>query len=71
MIQPKIIVALGSVAYRYLTNDLENGITKVRGKLMKFGSIDLIPTYHPSYLLRNPSAKRDVFVDMKKVKEIL
>ena len=71
LVKPKIIVALGSVAYKYLTNDFENGITKVRGSIINFGGIKLIPTYHPSYLLRNPSAKKDVFVDMKRVKGML
>ena len=36
-----------------------------------FNGIKVIPTYHPSYLLRNPSAKKDVFIDMKKVKAML
>ena len=31
----------------------------------------LIPTFHPAYLLRNPSAKREVWEDMKKVRAIL
>ena len=71
LVNPKIIVALGSVAYKYLTDDFKNGITKVRGSIINFGGIKLIPTYHPSYLLRNPSAKKDVFVDMKRVKGML
>ncbi len=71
LIKPKIIVALGSVAYKYLTNDLNAKITKVRGSILDFKGIKLIPTYHPSYLLRNPSAKKDVFIDMKIVKALL
>ncbi len=71
LIKPKIIVALGSVAYKYLTNDLNAKITKVRGSIIDFKGIKLIPTYHPSYLLRNPSAKKDVFIDMKIVKALL
>ncbi len=71
LIKPKIIVALGSVAYKYLTNDLNAKITKVRGTIVDFKGIKLIPTYHPSYLLRNPSAKKDVFIDMKIVKALL
>jgi len=70
-IQPKVIVALGATAYKYLTNDLDAKITKIRGNLIDWGGIKLIPTYHPSYLLRNPSAKKEVFVDMKKVKALL
>ena len=70
LVKPDIIVALGSTAYRYLTNDATS-ISKVRGVVIDFDGIKLIPTYHPSFLLRNPSAKRDVFVDMKKVKAML
>jgi len=71
IVKPKIIVALGSTAYRYLTSDMDAKITKIRGTVIEWGGIKLIPTYHPSYLLRNPSAKKDVFVDMKKVKAML
>ena len=70
LVKPDIIVALGSTAYQYLTNDATS-ISKVRGVVIDFDGIKLIPTYHPSFLLRNPSAKRDVFVDMKKVKAML
>jgi len=70
-IKPSIIVALGATAYKYLTNDLDAKITRIRGNVIEWGGIKLIPTYHPSYLLRNPSAKKDVFIDMKKVKAML
>ena len=71
LVKPKVIVALGSTAYKYLTNDLNTSISKIRGSVISYNNIKLIPTYHPSYLLRNPSAKKDVFVDMKKVKAML
>jgi len=70
IIKPKIIVALGSTAYRYLTND-NTPITKVRGHIIDINGYKLIPTYHPSYLLRNPSAKKEAYIDMLKVKELL
>ncbi len=70
-IKPKIIVALGATAYKYLTNDFDAKITRIRGTVIEWGGIKLVPTYHPSYLLRNPSAKKDVFIDMKKVKAML
>ena len=70
-IKPKIIVALGATAYKYLTNDLDAKITKIRGNLIDWGGIKLMPTYHPSYLLRNPSAKKEVFIDIKNVKALL
>ncbi len=70
-IDPDIIVSLGSTSYRYLTLDMDMPISKVRGEVIQFGSRKLVPTYHPSYLLRNPSAKKDVFQDMLKVKAML
>jgi len=42
-------------------------ITKLRGNLGRFRGIPVMPTFHSSYLLRNPNAKRDVWEDMKKV----
>jgi len=67
LIRPKLIITLGATAYRYLTGD-DTGISKVRGSLLSHGTALLIPTYHPSYLLRNPSAKKEVFEDLLKVK---
>ncbi len=63
IIKPKIIVALGGVAASTLLKQ-SVAITKIRGSWLKFGEIDLLPTYHPSYLLRNPSAKKDAWADM-------
>jgi len=70
LIKPKLILTLGATAYHYLTGD-DTGITKVRGSIHKHGNATLIPTYHPSYLLRNPSAKKEVFEDLLKVKELM
>jgi len=70
LIKPKLIVTLGATAYHYLTGD-ETGITKIRGTIHQQNGYTLIPTYHPSYLLRNPSAKKEVFEDLKKVKELM
>jgi len=71
IIKPKIIIALGSISYGYLTGDRDAKISKVRGEMISFGSSKLMPTFHPSYLLRNPSAKKKVMSDMLKVKAIL
>ncbi len=70
LIKPKLIVTLGAAAYHFLTGD-ETGISKVRGTLHQQNGYTLIPTYHPSYLLRNPSAKKEVFEDLLKVKELI
>jgi DNA polymerase len=69
-IKPKVIVALGKFAAQSLlkTND---PITRLRGREFKYRDAILMPTYHPAYLLRNPSAKRDVWEDMKRVRALL
>jgi DNA polymerase len=70
VIKPKVIVALGKFAAQCLlkTND---PITRIRGREYKYRDAILIPTYHPAYLLRTPSAKREVWEDMKRVRAIL
>jgi len=70
LIRPKLIVTLGATAYHYLTGD-DTDISKIRGTIHKQNGYIIIPTYHPSYLLRNPSAKKDVFDDLLKVKNLL
>jgi len=70
MIRPKVIVALGKFAAQCLLKTTEP-ITKIRGREFTYRDAILIPTYHPAYLLRTPSAKRDVWEDMKRVRAIL
>ncbi len=70
LIQPKIIVALGEMAYHYLTGD-DSELSQVRGTLHKQDNYTIIPSYHPNYLLRNPSAKKDALEDLKKVKALI
>jgi len=69
-LQPKVIVALGATAVKGLL-DVKIGITKLRGTWMSFEGIDLMPTFHPAYLLRNPPAKREAWEDLKAVLERL
>jgi uracil-DNA glycosylase family 4 len=69
-IKPKVIVALGKFAAQSLLRTTDP-ITRIRGREFKYRDAILIPTYHPAYLLRNPSAKRDVWEDMKRVRAIL
>jgi DNA polymerase len=66
LLAPKVIVALGATAVRGLINP-EDSITRIRGRWQSFEGIPLMPTFHPAYLLRNPSAKRDVWTDLKAV----
>lgn len=70
IIQPKIVVALGKFAAQSLLRTTEP-ITKLRGRVFDWRGASLIPTFHPAYLLRNPPAKREVWEDMKKVRELL
>jgi uracil-DNA glycosylase len=69
-IKPKVIVALGKFAAQSLLRTADP-ITRLRGRTFNYRGATLIPTFHPAYLLRNPSAKRDVWDDMKKVRAIL
>lgn len=70
-INPKIIVALGSTSFHHLTGEYDTPIDKVRGVVMNFGKAKLVPTFHPSFLLRNPSAKKEVYADMLKIRSML
>jgi DNA polymerase len=69
-IRPKVIVALGKFAAQSLLRT-SDPITRLRGREYKYRDAILMPTYHPAYLLRTPSAKREVWEDMKRVKAIL
>jgi DNA polymerase len=70
VIQPRVIVPLGKFAAQSLLKTMDP-ITKLRGREFDYRGAVLIPTFHPAYLLRNPSAKREVWEDMKRVREIL
>ncbi|MCB1021290.1 MAG: uracil-DNA glycosylase [Bryobacterales bacterium] len=67
-IAPKAICVLGSTAAKALL-DTNEGITKMRGEWRKWRDIPVMPTFHPSYLLRayNKEAKRLAWEDLKKV----
>lgn len=71
MVKPKIIIALGSTSFHHLTGEYDTSIDQVRGLVLNFGEAKLIPTFHPSFLLRNPSAKKEVYADMVKVRSML
>ena len=70
IIKPKVIVALGKFAAQCLLKT-DAPITRIRGREFAYRDAVLIPTFHPSYLLRTPSAKREVWEDMKRVRAIL
>jgi DNA polymerase len=68
VLKPRAICALGSTAAKALLGT-KDGITKLRGKWQRWRDIPVMPTYHPSYLLRpyNQNAKREAWEDLKKV----
>jgi DNA polymerase len=70
VIQPKVIVALGTFAARALLRTLDP-ISRLRGRIFEYRGAKLIPTFHPAYLLRNPASKREVWEDMKLVRSLL
>ena len=67
LIKPKCIVALGATALRGLIANPQASISKMRGIWHKFDTIPLMPTFHPSYLLRYPPAKKNAWDDLKTV----
>jgi len=69
-VQPDVIVVMGNTAVRNLLETRE-GITRIRGKFQDFRGIKVMPTFHPAYLLRDPSKKRETWEDLKKVRDYL
>ncbi len=75
LIQPKVICALGTFAAQTLLKS-ETPISRLRGRFRSFpheglSQVQVLCTYHPAYLLRNPESKRDVWEDMKKIRQFL
>jgi DNA polymerase len=74
IIRPKVIVTLGAPAVKYLTGTTE-GVMKIRGTWLSYRGVPVMPTYHPSFVLRayTPENRRKVWSDLqealKKVKE--
>ena len=70
IIQPKVIVTLGEMPYHYLTNDT-TPLKEIRGNIIKLENYTLMPTYHPNFLLKNPSYKKEVFVDLQRISTLI
>jgi uracil-DNA glycosylase len=64
LVNPGYIICWGSVASKNLLSSKEP-IGKMRKQLFQYGSAKVLCTYHPSYLLRNPPAKKDVWEDLQ------
>lgn len=70
VVRPKVIVVMGNTATQNLL-DTKVGITKLRGEFQDYYGVKVMPTFHPAYLLRDPSKKRETWEDMKKVRDYL
>ncbi len=74
LIRPKVLVPLGAPASKTILNTT-TGITRLRGKVydLKFSDVSLkvVPTYHPAYLLRSPSKKKETFEDTKIIRKLI
>jgi uracil-DNA glycosylase len=70
IIKPKVVVALGKFGAQTLLRTLDP-ISRLRGRVYNFRGAKLVPTFHPAYVLRNPSSKREVWEDMKLVRTLL
>lgn len=66
IVSPQVIVCLGKIAVFFLLQRPEP-ISHIRGKWFEYMGIPVMATFHPSYLLRNPSAKADVWADIQEV----
>jgi uracil-DNA glycosylase family 4 len=69
-IGPKVIVCLGSTAAQNLLGT-KKSISHFRGHWFDLDGAKVIATYHPAYLLRNPNAKLDVWIDLQKAMAVL
>lgn len=66
IIKPKVIVTLGRYASQCLVKSADK-MSELRGKWQVYENIPLMPTYHPAYLLRSPSKKKDTWEDLQKI----
>lgn len=70
VVRPKVIVVLGATAAQNLL-ETKTPISKMRGKFHDYFGVKVMPTFHPAYLLRDPHKKREVWEDMKMVRDYL
>lgn len=66
LIRPEVIVLLGATAAKYLLN-VTSGISRLRGRWLSYENIPVMATFHPAFLLRQESAKRDTWNDLQQV----
>ncbi len=66
LIQPKVIVGLGAAAMECLLGQTVS-ILRIRGTWQEYDGIKVMPTFHPANLLRDPSKKKETWLDLKQV----
>lgn len=64
LVQPKVILAVGGVAAHNLLK-VDTAVSKLRGKVHRYGDVPVVVTYHPAYLLRKPSEKAKSWADLR------
>lgn len=69
-INPKVVISLGNTPTKALLNT-KKAISQIRGEFYDYNGIKLMPTFNPAYLLRDASKKREVWEDMKRVRDFL
>ena len=67
---PEVIVVLGNTATQNLLG-VKQGISRLRGQFQDYQGVKVMPTFHPAYLLRDPSKKKETWEDLKKVRDYL
>jgi DNA polymerase len=70
LLQPKVIVALGRVAAHNLLGT-EEPMRALRGRELSYDGIPVVVTWHPAFLLRDPSRKPETWQDIKRVNRML
>jgi DNA polymerase len=70
VVQPEIIISFGATPTKALLNT-KKPISQIRGEFQDYRGMKLMPTFNPAYLLRDPTKKREVWEDMKKVRSRL
>ena len=70
LIRPTMILTVGRISMRFLTGSTQ-GITRIHGQFFRYNGIPLVPTFHPSGVLRNPAWRRPVWDDLKSVRHWL
>ena len=70
VVQPKVVLLLGNTPTKALLNT-KQPISKVRGEFQELQGLTFMPTFNPAYLLRDPTKKREVWEDVKQVRDFL